>query len=231
MPFQVAIDGPVAAGKGTVAKLVAARMGFLYVDTGAMYRTTALLGKQEHVDWNDEQGLGELLQHHVIELRNPSENEKDGRQITVLLDGKDVSWEIRTEEMSKGSSIVSQYPLVRKELVRQQQEIAAKTDVVMEGRDITFRVLPTAQLKIYLDASAEVRARRRHQELLARGIDTPFEAVYSELKDRDERDMGRDTDPLHVVEDAWHLDTSTFTIEEVVGLIEHKIKEIQEKSL
>jgi len=228
MSFQVAIDGPVAAGKGTVARLVAARLGFLYVDTGAMYRTTALLGKLEGVDWDNEKGLAELLRKHSIQLRNPSETERDGRQITVLLDDKDISWEIRTEEMSKGSSIVSQYSLVRQELVRQQQAIAEKTDVVMEGRDITFRVLPKAQLKIYLDASAEVRARRRHQELLARGIDSTFESVYADLQERDTRDKGRKTDPLQVVEDAWFLDTSTLTIDEVVNLIEHKVRTIQE---
>jgi len=227
MSFQIAIDGPVAAGKGTVARLLAARLGFLYVDTGAMYRTTALLGKQENVDWNNEQGLVELLQKHRIELRNPLETEKDGRQITVLLNGKDISWDIRTEEMSRGSSIVSQYALVRKELVKQQQQIAQQNDVVMEGRDITFRVLPHAQLKIYLDASPEVRAKRRHQELLIRGIDTSLEEVYKELQERDQRDMNRNVDPLQVTRDAWLLDTSALTIEEVVNVIEDRVKQLQ----
>ena len=117
MPLQIAIDGPVAAGKGTVARLLASRLGFLYVDTGAMYRTTALLAKQQDTDWNNEAKLVELLGKHTITLRSPLESEKDGRQITILLDNEDVSWAIRTEEMSMGSSVVSQFQNVRKVLV------------------------------------------------------------------------------------------------------------------
>ncbi|HAV15082.1 MAG TPA: (d)CMP kinase [Candidatus Pacebacteria bacterium] len=228
MPLQIAIDGPVAAGKGTVARLLASRLGFLYVDTGAMYRTTALLAKQQGVDWNDEAKLVEMLGKHTITLRNPLENEKDGRQITVLLDGEDVSWAIRTEEMSRGSSIVSQFQHVRKVLVEQQRNIARTTDVVMEGRDITFRVLPEAQLKIYLDATLEVRAKRRHSELLTRGTDTSYKDVLRDIQERDNRDMHRDVDPLHIVEGAWVLDTSPLTIDEVVDIIEKRVKTLQQ---
>lgn len=227
MSFQVAIDGPVAAGKGTVAKLVASRLNFLYVDTGAMYRASALLATMNNISWDDEEKLASCIKKSRMILRNPLDEEKDGRQVTVLLDDEDVSWKIRTEEMSKGSSVVSQYFEVRKELVKKQQELAGHTDVVMEGRDITFRVLPHAQLKIYLDASVETRAKRRHQELLARGVDTPYEDVYKELQERDYRDMHREVDPLHIAKDAWVLDTTVLTIEEVVHLIVAKVTELQ----
>lgn len=226
MSFQIAIDGPVAAGKGTVARLVATRLGFLYVDTGAMYRASALLGKQKGLDLNSEVALSQEIAKSKMMLRNPLLSEQDGRQITVLLNGEDVSWMIRTEEMSKGASIVAQYAEVRKELVKKQQQIAQTTNVVMEGRDITFRVLPNAQMKIYLDASVETRARRRHQELLSRGVDTAYEQVYKDIEDRDVRDMGRKVDPLHVVEGSWVLDTTNLTIENVVDLIVTKAKEL-----
>lgn len=229
MPVQIAIDGPVAAGKGTVARLVAGKLGFLYVDTGAMYRTTALLAKRNSVDWNDENGLAKLLAKHPMLLRTPLKDEQDGRQMTVLLDGEDVSWAIRTQEMSTGSSVVSQYPRVRQALVKQQQDIAAHTNVVMEGRDITFRVLPDAQLKIYLDAALEARAKRRHTELLTRGQDVSLEQVQKELKERDDRDMHRSLDPLHIVEGAWVLDTTNLTIEQVVDTIVAKVQSLPGK--
>jgi len=219
MSFQIAIDGPVAAGKGTVAKLVAHRLGFLYVDTGAMYRATGLLAREHGVDLNNEPAVAELVAQHSMMLRTPKDDEKDGRQITVLLDDKDVSWAIRTDESSAGASIVAQYALVRKELVKKQQEIATQTSVVMEGRDITFRVLPDAQLKIYLDASLETRAKRRYQELLARGTDTTFDQVYKDTVERDKRDMERSVDPLHIEKTAWVLDSTNLEIEEVVELI------------
>ncbi len=228
MSVQIAIDGPVAAGKGTVARLLASRLGFLYVDTGAMYRTAAFLGKKYQVDWNDEKGLASLIEEHTIILRNPLENEKDGRLVTVLLDEEDISWAIRTAEISQGASIVSQYTLVRQALVKKQQEIAGNTDVVMEGRDITFRVLPEAQLKIYLDAKLDVRAQRRHADLLSRGEDVSLEKVKQEIQIRDDRDMHRAVDPLHVVRDAWVLDTTDLPIEEVVETILKRVQEIQE---
>lgn len=226
MSFQIAIDGPVAAGKGTVARLIASRLNFLYVDTGAMYRAAALLSRENGILWDDPEAIAKLLAKVSMTLRNPSGEEKDGRQVTVILNDEDVSWKIRTEEMSQGSSIVSQYPEVRKELVKKQQELAENTDVVMEGRDITFRVLPKAQMKIYLDASAETRAKRRHQELLLRGVDVTLEDVYKDLQERDTRDMGRNVDPLHVEEDAWLLDTTNLTIEEVVDLIVSRYHEM-----
>lgn len=226
MSFQIAIDGPVAAGKGTVARLVASRLGFLYVDTGAMYRSAALIAIRNGVALEDEPAVATLIASSELILRNPNDAENDGRQITVILNGEDISWAIRTEEISKGSSIVSQFAQVRAELVKKQQLIAEKTSVVMEGRDITFRVLPEAQLKIYLDASTETRAQRRHQELLMRGVDVTFESVHADLLDRDKRDMERKVDPLHITDDAWVLDTTNLTIEEVVEVIVQKVEEL-----
>lgn len=222
-PFHIAIDGPVAAGKGTISRLAAERLGFLYVDTGAMYRATALLALQHQVDWQNEQAVAELVEKAEIFMRNPNEGERDGRLTTVLLDGEDVSWKIRTEEVSRGSSAVARYPKVRHVLVKKQQEIAASQDVVMEGRDITYRVLPDAQLKIYLTANDVVRAKRRHLQLQTKGEDVSFEQVYQELHDRDQQDMSRATDPLKIVPEAWIIDASDLSIDQVVELITGRV--------
>lgn len=222
--FQIAIDGPVAAGKGTISKLTAQRLGFLYVDTGAMYRMTAYLALHKAVAFDDEAGLVNLLNDAQMEMRNPNDDEKDGRLTTVHLNGDDVSWKIRTEEVSAGASKVSQHAKVREVLVKKQQEIAAKQDVVMEGRDITYRVLPTAQIKIYLTGSDVVRAKRRHLQLQTKGEDVSLDEVYRELIERDRRDMERTVDPLKIVEDAWVIDTSDLTIDQVVELIIGRVK-------
>lgn len=223
-PFRIAIDGPVAAGKGTVARLVASKLGFLYVDTGAMYRVTAYIGIQQKIDFTDEHALVKAIQSSKIELRNPTENEKDGRLTTVLLNGEDVSWKIRTEQISQGSSKVAMLVEVRKELVKLQQHIAQSQNVVMEGRDITFRVLPEAELKIFLTASEVVRAKRRYTELQIRGEDTDFESVYQGLLERDRQDMERAADPLQIVPGAWVLDTSDLSIDQVVDMIVARVK-------
>lgn len=222
--FRIAIDGPVAAGKGTVARLVASRLGFLYVDTGAMYRVTAYIGIQNSVDLSDEKQLVELIKSSQIELRNPTDEEKDGRLTTVLLNGEDISWKIRTEQISQGSSKVAMLTEVRKELVKLQQHIAQEQNVVMEGRDITFRVLPEAELKIFLTASEIVRAKRRYTELQIRGENTDFETVYQGLLARDKQDMERVADPLQIVPGAWVLDTSDLSIDQVVDMIVARVK-------
>lgn len=220
--FQIAIDGPVAAGKGTVSRLVAERLGFLYVDTGAMYRVACLLALRAGIPLTDEAAIVSEVKKHRIEMHTPKANEQDGRLTTVLLDGEDVSWKIRTVEISNGVPIVAAHKALRAELVRQQQEIARTQSVVMEGRDITFRVLPKAQLKIFLTATDTERARRRHMELLEKGQDVTLDQVYQDLLIRDRRDMERDVDPLHVVLGASVLDTSKLSIEEVVDLIVNK---------
>src|SRR5579859_271364 len=227
--FQVAIDGPVASGKGTVARLVANRLGMLYVDTGAMYRAVALLAQRHQLLLTDETAILELLSHHRIQLLQPTSDKQDGRLITVLLDDEDISWAIRTEVVSSGSSQVAILPKLREELVRQQQLIAEKQNVVMEGRDITYRVLPNAQLKIFLTASIEKRAERRFLDLQKRGQNISLEAVYNELKERDQRDSQRLADPLQVVKDAWVLDTSDLTIEQAVEHIAKRAEELRKK--
>lgn len=217
--FHIAIDGPVAAGKGTVSRLVAERLGYVYIDTGAMYRTTALLAKKHGLALTQEEKLAQLVKDASIDLRTPNNDEKDGRLATVLLNNEDVSWAIRTEEISSGASQVAALAKVRTVLVEKQQLIAKDKNVVMEGRDITYRVLPNAQLKIYLTGSDIVRAKRRHMQLLTKGQDVSFEAVYKELLERDYRDMNRATDPLKKVDDAWVIDTSDLSIEQVVEII------------
>lgn len=229
--FQIAIDGPVAVGKSTIARILAQRLGFLYVDTGAMYRATGLLALREGVDVEDEEALATMLRNHTIALATPQGNQVDGRKITVYLDDEDVSWEIRTEAVSQAASQVSQHAGVREQLVPQQQEIARKHNVVMEGRDITFRVLPDAQLKIFLTASEDKRAGWRHEELLARGQDVSLETIKQDLKTRDDRDMNRDVDPLHVAEDAWLFDRSEYALEEAIDEIEKRARDLWHKNV
>lgn len=225
--FQVAIDGPVGSGKSTVAKLVAERMGWLYVYTGAMYRAGALLAKKAGVSWINGRSIAALIDKAKVEMRNPQKKEKDGRVTTLLLDGKDVSWEIMSEELSKGSSEIAVHKEVREALVRLQQEIAGSASVVMEGRDTTFRVLPGADLKIFLTADEKERAGRRHKQLKSRGKDVEFGRVFNDLKNRDRRDSERKIDPLQVVPGAWVLDTSNLSIDEVVEKIVEKIGKIR----
>ncbi len=228
-PFQIAIDGPVAAGKGTISRLVAERLGFLYVDTGAMYRVAAYLAIQEGIGFDEEERLRDLVEKTSIEMHNPTEDERDGRLTTVLLNGEDVSWKIRTEEVGKGASQAATLKQIRTVLVEKQQQIAKGTDVIMEGRDITYRVLPDANLKIYLTAGDVVRAKRRHMQLQTRGSTVAFDEVYRDLLQRDDQDMGRVHDPLRIVDDAWVIDTSDLTIEQVVQLVEAKVRVMLEQ--
>lgn len=226
-PFHIAIDGPVSAGKGTVSRLVAEKLGFLYVDTGAMYRMTALLCKNKGVDLAQEAEVVKLVTAAKMEMRNPTEAEKDGRLTTVILDGEDVSWKIRTEEISANASKVAALGEVRKVLVHKQQEIAAGQNVIMEGRDITYRVLPQAQLKIYLTADIRTRAERRHLQLQMRGEAVTLAEVEAEIIERDKRDTTRTADPLQITPDAWVVDTSHLEIEAVVDLIVAKAQTLQ----
>lgn len=222
--FQIAIDGPVAAGKGTVSRLVAERLNFLYVDTGAMYRVTAFLALKNNIDYTDVEGLVSILKETDIQMHNPTLEDSDGRLTTVMLNNEDVSWKIRTEAVGIGASKVAQIKEVREILVEKQQLIANSQNVVMEGRDITYRVLPNAQFKIYLTGKDFVRANRRHLQLQSRGIDTTFNEVFIDLRDRDHLDMNRDADPLKIVDDAWVLDTSDLSIRKVVEMIVSKAK-------
>lgn len=223
--YKIAIDGPVAAGKGTTAKLVAQRLGFLYVDTGAMYRALTLFTKNAGVNWDDEKAVVEVLKRDQpkVDLRVPMDSEKDGRLCTVLLNGEDVSWKIRTEEISHGVSVITQYAGVREMITPLARQIAENQDVVMEGRDITTVVLPDADLLIYMDADPMERAKRRHRELLMRGEDVSLERVYQDLLERDKRDTERKIAPLAKAPGAWILDTTGMTIDQVAELIVEKV--------
>lgn len=227
--FQIAIDGPVAAGKGTTAKIVAQRLGYLYVDTGAMYRSLTLYAQRNRVDSKDEKRVVELLARDkpTVSLRVPSEVEKDGRLCTVLLNDEDVSWKVRTEEVSRGVSIITQYAGVRDMITPIARKIAEEQDVVMEGRDITSVVLPHANLLIYMDADAMERAKRRHRELLMRGEDVTLEQVHVDLMERDARDSERAIAPLKKVPGVWILDTTGMTIDQVAEVIVARVRELQ----
>ena len=228
--FQIAIDGPVAAGKGTVSRLVAEKLDFFYVDTGAMYRAVALLALRHQLQLTDVEAISTLLLQAKIEMRNPQNEKKDGRLVTIILNGEDVSWAIRTEEISRAVSPIAALAKVRKILVKKQQQIAQSQDVVVEGRDITYRVLPKADLKIYLTASDLVRAKRRHFQLLTRGEVIDFQSVHRELVKRDQRDISRKTDPLKVVPEAWVIDSSDLSIEQVVDLIVTQVRIMRDET-
>jgi len=225
--FQIAIDGPVAAGKSTVAKIVAERLGFLYIDTGAMYRAVALKAQHECIQWSDEAVITEMISTIELELDKPTETENDGRLVTVLLDGKDVSKEIRTPLLGEGASIVGTYKAVREVLVAMQQNIASGENVVMEGRDICSVVLPKAQLKIYMDADVDTRTMRKLKALLGLGIKQSKEEVKSDLMKRDSREKKRKIAPLKPTADAWKLDTSGMSIDQVADAIIAKVDELQ----
>ena len=229
--FKIAIDGPVAAGKGTTARLLAERLGFLYVDTGAMYRALTLFVKNKGIDFADSERVVAAIVANKPEvgLSVPRADEKDGRLCTVRLNGRDVSWEVRTEEISRGVSVITQYAGVRDMITPIARRIAEEQDVVMEGRDITTVVLLDADLKIYMDADPHERAERRHRELLSRGEDISFEEVYKDLVARDERDSNREIAPLKKAPDAWILDTSGMTIDMVANLIAEKVSTMRIK--
>ncbi|PIW06803.1 cytidylate kinase [Candidatus Collierbacteria bacterium CG17_big_fil_post_rev_8_21_14_2_50_45_7] len=224
--FQIAIDGPVAAGKGTTAKMVAARLGFLYVDTGAMYRALTLYSIRHDVDWGSESEVIKLIDSDQpsVELKVPVGDTHDGRLCTVLLNGEDVSWKIRTEEISHAVSPVAQYPKVRDYVNKLARKMANEQGVVMEGRDITGVVLPDANLKIYMDADPMERTARRHRELMSRGEDVSLDVVYRELVERDQRDMQKN---LKKVPGVWVLDTTGMGIDQVADVIVAKVEEMQ----
>ena len=220
--FQIAIDGPVAAGKGTIASILAQKKQCVYVDTGAMYRAAALLAKRNNIDLLDEGKLTALLKKTKLTLAPPKKNDKN--KCLVFLNGEEVTKDLRTPEISWGSSKVATLPQVRKILVEIQKKIAKKESVIMEGRDITTRVLPEADFKIYLTASQEERARRRKMQLEEQGINKSFSEVLAETKKRDDQDTKREADPLRVAPDAWVLDTTNLTIDQVVEAILQRIK-------
>ena len=213
MRLNVAIDGPVGAGKSTVADAVAARLGILHLDTGAMYRALGLTALRRGIDTQDEQAIVDLC--HVLDIS--VSHEEDGQH--TFVEGEDVTGLIRTPEVSMAASTVSRYAEVRKAMVKLQQKLAAETDMLLDGRDICTTVLPNATAKIYLTATAEERARRRWLEMQQKGMPDTFEEVLQAVKDRDNQDMNRKVEPLRQAEDAILVDSTDMTFDEVVDKI------------
>ena len=213
MSHNVAIDGPAGAGKSTIAKQIARRLGYIYVDTGAMYRAMAYYLIQNQVDAADQEAIAAACQHADISICY-----QDGEQV-VLLNGENVNAYLRTEAVGNMASVSSVVPEVRKKLVELQQKLARETDVVMDGRDIGTVVLPDADVKVYLTASVETRAKRRFLELQEKGEPADLAKIAADIEDRDYRDMHRDISPLRQAEDATLVDSSDMTINQVVERI------------
>lgn len=217
MTYNIAIDGPAGAGKSTIARRVAKELSFIYVDTGAMYRAIALYHLREQVDTDSETAVKDALKK--IDISITYEN---GEQ-QVLLNGENVSGQIRTEKVGNMASKISAIPCVREKLLDLQRELACKNNVVMDGRDIGTRILPEAQLKIYLTASADARAERRFKELTEKGISCSLEEIKQDIIKRDDQDMNRAIAPLTQAKDAIYLDSSNMTIDEVTEKIQSMV--------
>lgn len=211
--ISIAIDGPAAAGKSTVAKIVAEKLTYIYIDTGAMYRALTLKALNEGVDVEEGQGLLQLLLESEIELRQSDLGQ------SVFLDGEDVSRNIRDSYVTNHVSSVASHGAVREEMVRRQQLLGMRGGVVMDGRDIGTKVLPEAELKIFLLASADIRAHRRHEENVAKGYPSDLLQLKEEIEMRDKQDSERKVSPLRKAEGAIEIDTSLLSINEVVAEI------------
>lgn len=220
MSFNIAIDGPAGAGKSTIAKRVSKELGFIYVDTGAMYRAIAVYMMQNQIDIHDDAAVQKACSKISISIAYSDDGEQQ-----VILNGENVTGLIRTEEVSKMASVTSANPAVRATLLDLQRDLAAKEDVLMDGRDIGTNVLPEAELKIYLTASVETRAERRYKELQEKGEKKDFSAIKEEIEKRDYQDMTRAIAPLKQAEDAVYLDTSHMNIDEVVEAIRKLYRE------
>ena len=219
--MNIAIDGPAGAGKSTIAKKLAADLGYVYVDTGAMYRSMAYYFLTNHIDAGDEKAVEAACPDVNVTIQYVNGEQQ------VLLNGENVNSVIRKEEVGNMASTISVYPVVRTKLVELQRQLAAKENVIMDGRDIGTVVLPDANVKIYLTASSKVRAQRRFDELTAKGISCDMNEIEKDIIDRDYRDMHRETSPLKQAEDAILLDSSDLDIEGVVA----KMKEIIQKAV
>ena len=213
MGHKIAIDGPAGAGKSTIAKKIASELGYIYVDTGAMYRAMALFLLNKKIDPNDTQAVSSNCEDADITIRYENSEQ------VVYLNGENVNGFIRNEQVGNMASLTSANPDVRKKLVQLQQKLAADTDVVMDGRDIGTCVLPDADLKIFLTASSRVRAERRYNELTAKGEKCDIDVIENDIMERDHQDMTREISPLVAADDAILLDSSYFTIEEVADAI------------
>ena len=217
--ISIAIDGPVGSGKSTIAKLLAKRLGFLYIDTGAMYRAVTYMVLEEGLDPDDRDAVVDLAKKLNIELIPHSDS------LQVLVNGDDVSVEIRTPEVSRYTSPVADNIGVRAELVKQQQKMAETRSVVMEGRDISTVVLPDAEIKFYVDGDPKERAARRVKDLKEKGMEVDFDTTLNDLIERDKRDASRPVGALMRVPEAVYIDTTDLTIEEVVDTMYHVVRD------
>lgn len=222
-PEIIAIDGPAGSGKSTIGKLVAEEFGYLYFDTGVMYRAVTFAAINKDININDEESISLLVKEIKIDIRTPII--ADGRDNDVLVNGQDVTWEIRSPEVDGNVSIVSSYPEVRTALGEQQRRIGLQGEVVMVGRDIGTVILPEADIKIYLDASIEERADRRYQELRQRGEEIDFDSILAKLRERDLIDSTREIAPLKPADDAIVIDTDQLSIQQVFAKIIEIVKE------
>lgn len=218
--ITIAIDGPAAAGKSTVAKMVAQKLLYIYIDTGAMYRALTLKAYNNLVSFEDENKLSDLLEHTSIELKQTEHEQK------VELDGIDVTREIRTQIVTNNVSHVAKHRSVRKEMVKRQKNLAKNGAVVMDGRDIGTHVLPNAELKIFLIASVEERAKRRHEENIQKGFPSNLTELKKDIENRDLLDSKREIAPLIKAEDAIEIDTTSLSIEEVCQLILKEVNKL-----
>ena len=216
-PSIIAIDGPAASGKSTIGKRLADSLGYLFFDTGVMYRAVTWLAIQRGVNLRDETAVTRLAEETPIEVAPASQS--DGRACDVLIEGRDITWEARGPQIDANVSVVSAYAGVRAALSRQQRRIGQRGRVVMVGRDIGTVVLPEADLKIYLDASAEERARRRYDEIIARGGIADYDEILSKVRERDHIDSTRAVAPLRSAEDAIRIDSDRMNVEEVVAKV------------
>ena len=218
-PRIVAIDGPAASGKTTVANQLAEKWGYLFFDTGVMYRAVTWVALDKDISTKDEPAVSKIAKKVQIDVAPPSKD--DGREYDVLADGTDVTWQIRDQRVDKKVSRVSAYPAVRKALTKQQRRIGLKGNVIMVGRDIGTVVLPEAELKIYLDATVDERARRRFNQRIDRGEQADFLKILKNLKKRDKKDSTREIAPLRAADDAVVINTDTLSIADVIFQIEN----------
>ncbi len=222
--LTIAIDGPSGAGKSTVGKALAKRLGYLYIDTGAMYRAVALKAKEKALVSGDEAELCGLVSSLRISFAGK------GEEIAVFCNGKDVTKAIRSPEMSRLASDISKKKIVREALVRKQREMAKGGGVVLEGRDIGTVVFPDAEIKFYLDANMEERGRRRFKELVEKGMNVDLNDTLEEVKKRDNNDMNRAISPLRKAEDAFFIDSTGRTVEEIVEEMANRVRARQGKN-
>ncbi|WP_106497391.1 (d)CMP kinase [Lentibacillus sp. Marseille-P4043] len=221
--IRIAIDGPAAAGKSTVAKIVASELSFIYIDTGAMYRALTLKALDEKIQLDDESRLADLLIHTDIELVQGENGQR------VLVNGDDVTLEIRSLEVTNHVSHVAKHPSIRKDMVKRQQALAAKHGVVMDGRDIGTHVLPDAEVKIFLHATVEERAKRRYAENSKKGFTSDLAELKKEIEQRDQIDSERAAAPLVKADDAIEIDTTSLSISDVANRILQEVAKVKDK--